>query len=72
MMAKHFRFVNPNMACDEVNDKGKVVSFKEINAVADDEESARIKAYRKAIDGDRMKLGSDWILNGAFDVGKDW
>lgn len=57
-----YKFTDPSLSCDIINDRGNVSRYKEAQVVATDEESARIKA----------KLDSNYILISVYELGKEW
>lgn len=67
-----FRFDNSFMDSDEVDSNGKVTRFKTIYVVSDQEENARIRAYRPKIDVDNYKLSEYWELTNIYKLGKGW
>lgn len=61
-MNKLFKFQHGTLQQDQVNDKGKITKYFEVNVISSDEESARIKG----------KLDQDYILVEVKELGKDW
>lgn len=57
-----FKFESSSIPCDIINDKCKVVKFKQVNCIAVDEDSARIKA----------KLSEDYILVNTYYLNGYW
>lgn len=57
---KHYRFIREGE--DIINPQGKVTSYKEVNCIAADEQSARIKS----------KISEDYKLAAAFKLNSNW
>jgi len=57
-----YKFIAQDIHSDIINDKGKVTKYKEVNSIAKDEESARVKS----------KLDSSYILVNTYDLNGGW
>lgn len=61
-MPNLYKFVNNNIEKDIISDNGKVIKYKEIYVIANNEENACKE----------IKEISEYILEWIEDLGKDW
>ena len=71
-MKKMFKFINLNMHDDKLDDKGKVLDFREINCIAESEEIARCKVSLPKSNTIKGKLDNNWTLFSIIPLNKDW
>ena len=70
-MKRLYYFNNHSMVDDVVDDKGKVLCYKQIAVIATTELEARRLAHRPKIDKTDV-LDPEWELNNTFNLGRDW
>ena len=59
---KIYHFVNTSIDADIINDKGKVVCYKDVFSISDTAENAKI----------RSKLSEDYVLHSEEELGDGW